>query len=144
MFFKESTLLTENEITAFTQGDCTFFAETIVNLSPDDFSMVLVTDLEDDDSIENSCYHVVAEHISTGLLLDAQGIWDYEALLKHHETVFCGDSEIFTVEYSMDLYYDQGGSNRAYSEDTVEPAKKLLNAFNTFLKEHTVTQTSAQ
>lgn len=122
-------VLSEEEIDAFTKGDCAFLAEEIVHQRPDDFIMVILTDA-DSDNIENSFYHIVAEHVDTGLLLDAEGIWDYDTLEEHYTEMALGD--IFAEEYSMSLYYMQGGYSRAYREDTREPAEKLLKAFDNF------------
>lgn len=134
MFYKEFDVLTEEEIDAFTKGDCAFLAEAIVETRPDDFTMFIITDVTGDDSIESSFYHMVAEHIETGLFLDAEGVWDYDALEEHYAEVALG--EMFGEEYSMSLYFDQGGYGRAYSEDPQHAADMLLAAFDEFLETH--------
>lgn len=125
MSFIALNSLTEQEITAFTQGDCAYLASEIVDMNSD-FNMVLITDMEDDD-LENSSYHVVAEYKDTGILLDAEGIWNYDSLMDKYDAL-C-DTEMYAVEFSLDLYFDQGGAGRAYSESTVDAATKLLKAF---------------
>lgn len=128
MSFTALNVLSEQEITAFTKGDCAFLASEIVDMNSD-FNMVLITDMEDD-NLENSSYHVVAEYKDTGILLDAEGIWNYDSLMDKYDAL-C-DTEMYAVEYSLDLYFDQGGAGRAYSESTVDAATKLLKAFEQY------------
>lgn len=132
-------VLSEEEIDAFTKGDCAFLAEEILDIRPDDFAMLILTDIEDESSIEACFYHVVAQHLQTGYVLDAEGIWNVEDVIAHYDQDGIAEGDIFVEEYSMSLYFDQGGSGRAYHQNPRTAAYTLLEAFDAFLQKERAT-----